>query len=491
MHYFNVYDIFKRNAALFPDQIAVKDHNESHTFKQMLKDVNGMASKISGLGMKKGERIAVLAMNRYEYLVLFGACAALQIIIVPLNWRLSEKEIAYILEDSGARMLFFDDVQKDCAKSIAISYGFSGQLVPMSLPRNLPDVSLQIPVKDELFCLIYTAAVDGNPRGAALSHGNIIFSNLQTAMTMDIDHQEVYLNMLPLFHITGMNLAMCVMHAGGKNVIMEKFDADLALSLTEKEHVTLMGSFPPILSRLMAKMEKNKYTPSSIKKITGIDSPDNIEAFSHMTDAVFWMLYGQSETSGFVTLGDAMECPGAAGRQCCISGIAILDENDREVEVGMSGEIGVRGPVVFQGYWHKNGLDTSSFGNGWHHTGDMGRMDRQGFLHFEGRKPEKELIKPGGENVYPAEVEAVILEHPGIQATCVIGVPDPKFGEGIKAVCVKKHNAQDLDEKALIEFVGQRIARYKKPGYVAFVEKLPQLATGGLDRKKIRELYAN
>ncbi len=489
MHIFTVYDMFKRNAVLFADKSAVVENNISHSFGEMLNDVHAMASELAEMGIKTGDRAAILSMNRYEYLVFYGACAALQAVAVPLNWRLSEKEIAHILSDSGSSLLLFDDTHKTRAESLAASYGFTGKLLPLCIPVAAGEMSFDMPVKDNIFCLIYTAAVDGKPRGAALSHSNIIFSNLQTCMTMGIDNQEVYLNILPLFHITGLNLALCVMHAGGKNVIMEKFDASGALSLTQKENVTLMGSFPPILSRLMEEMDKASYDILSLKKITGIDGPDNIAPFARQTGAVFWMLYGQSETSGFVTLSDAMEIPGSAGRQCCISELSILDEHDRDVETDGSGEICVRGPGVFQGYWKEGGFDTSSFRNGWHHTGDMGRIDKDGYLWFQGRKPEKELIKPGGENVYPAEVEAVILEHPGIVSTCVIGVPDPKFGEGIKAVCVKKQGAESFNEKDLIEFVGLRIARYKKPGYVEFVESLPKTGSGAVDRSKVKDMY--
>jgi long-chain acyl-CoA synthetase len=249
-----------------------------------------------------------------------------------------------------------------------------------------------------------------------------------------------------------------------------------------------LASFPPILSTLLDHMEKGDL--SSISHVTGIDSPENIEAFTRKTGATFWILYGQGETSGFVSLSNHALMPGAAGRQCPVSSLAILDdEDDTPLACGMSGEIGVRGPVVFQGYWKKEGsLDRSTMRNGWHHTGDMGRIDKNGFLWFEGRKPEKELIKPGGENVYPAEVEQAILAHPDIESVCVIGVPDPKFGEGVKAVCVKK-TGSDLNGTDLIAFVGNRIARYKKPGYVEFINALPEKPNGTIDRIKVKELH--
>ena len=258
--------------------------------------------------------------------------------------------------------------------------------------------------------------------------------------------------------------------------------------MARQEGVTLLASFPPILSTLLDNMKEGDL--SSINHVTGIDSPENIATFTRKTGATFWILYGQSETAGFVTLSDHALMPGAAGKQCPISSLAILDEDtDTPLACDRSGEIGVRGPVVFQGFWKKEGsLDRSTMRNGWHHTGDMGRIDKNGFLWFEGRMPEKELIKPGGENVYPAEVEQAILTHPDIESVCVIGVPDPKFGEGIKAVCIKKAGS-DLSESALIAHVGDRIARYKKPGYVQFIDALPEKTNGTIDRIKVKELY--
>jgi long-chain acyl-CoA synthetase len=167
-----------------------------------------------------------------------------------------------------------------------------------------------------------------------------------------------------------------------------------------------------------------------------------------------------------------------------------VDDTDRPVGTGQVGEIAVRGPMVFKGYWNLPEDTAHTFREGWHHTGDQGRFDEEGFLWYAGRKPEKELIKPGGENVYPAEVEKVILQHPAIEKTVVIGVPDPKWKEGIKAVCQLK-KGQTLAPQALIDFVGERIARFKKPQVVQFVDELPVLQDGSVDRAKVKQLYGD
>jgi long-chain acyl-CoA synthetase len=169
--------------------------------------------------------------------------------------------------------------------------------------------------------------------------------------------------------------------------------------------------------------------------------------------------------------------------------IRLVDDYDRQVPIGQVGEIVMKGPLVFKGYWNLSEDTSYTFREGWHHTGDLGRFDDDGFLWYAGRKAEKELIKPGGENVYPAEVEKVILQHPAVEKVVVFGVPDPKWKEGIKAVCRLKSD-EKLDAQELIQFVGERIARYKKPQYVEFISDFPSLEDGLPDRAKIKELYS-
>ncbi|MBI9090963.1 MAG: AMP-binding protein [Desulfobacterium sp.] len=493
-HIFGIHDIFKRNARLFPDKTATKDRHGTLSFKALFDRTNALANGLSNLGIAKNDRIAILSMNRNDYLTLYGGAAALGAIVVPINWRLSDSEINYILKDASPQLLVTDKTQANrcdfSGKQACFDTEGPDTAIPFEALLKEAVKTFPTPGNDDPFCLIYTAAIAGTPRGATLSHNNIISSNLQTAIAMALNPNDVYLNMLPLFHITGINLAFSVMQVGGGNVVMEKFDAPQALALTERERITLMASFPPILTTLLKTLETTPTDLSSLRIVTGIDAPETMLAFTQKTDSRFWALYGQSETSGFATLSDSAERPGSAGREGTISKVAILDKNDMECPVDTMGEIGVRGPLVFQGFWDKGNLDRSSIRNGWHHTGDLGRIDPDGYLWFEGRKPEKELIKPGGENVYPAEVEAVIQEHPDIMACCVIGVPDPKFGEGVKAVCVKREDSP-LTQPDLIEFVGNRIARYKKPSHVTFVQALPKDAQGKIDRNRVKALHSS
>lgn len=498
MRTFSLYDLFVRNAETHPEHTAIAEEHRRINYRHLLTNVDWLAAGLAARGIGKGDRIAVLAHNHYRYLVLFGAAASLGAVVVPVNWRLSEEEIIYILEDSAPKMLVVDAehgeklkeiLEKKCPDITLIHMDASAVKEPciddiMTSEATEPAVI----DTDDPFCIIYTAAVDGKPRGAVLSHGNLVYANLQIIATMGLSDGDVYLNMLPMFHITGINLALAVMHAGGKNVIMTQFDEKETLWMTEKETVTFWGSFPPMLSRILTAMKEGGPKPTSLKYVMGLDGPDPIATLEQETDALFWILYGQTETSGFVSFSPASQVPGSAGRIALLSRVRLVDDAEREVPTGETGEITVRGPLVFQGFWKKEADTERTFRNGWHHTGDLGVVDDRGYLFFKGRKPEKELIKPGGENVYPAEVESVILDHPAVKAVSVIGVPDPKFGEGIKAVCVLKEG-ETLTLEELAEFVAGRIARYKKPRYAEFAASLPETPDGTVDRDRVKALY--
>jgi acyl-CoA synthetase (AMP-forming)/AMP-acid ligase II len=489
----NLYDLFDRNAALYANRPALLDADGTLVFNDLKNRVDALAAGLTRRGIGKGDRVAVLALNSRHYFCLLGATARIGAVLVPLNWRLSPEELQFILRDAQPGLLLHDRQHTPVAARLADALGqpdLTGDLEAMTAEGSPPDAgSAARPAGgDSPYCIIYTAAMGGTPRGAVLSHANFIFSNLQTIATLKLDDRDAYLNMLPLYHITGLNLALSVMHAGGKNAVIPKFDARQVLQWTEEAHISVLGSFPPILSNLMEALDERPWDMSSLKHVLGLDQPDTVAAFEQRTASTFWTLYGQTETSGFVTLAPVAENPGSAGRQGLLTKYRIVDDDDQDVPPGTPGEIVVQGPLVFQGFWGQDDANRQLFRNGWHHTGDLGHLDGNGYLWFGGRKPEKELIKPGGENVYPAEVEAVILDHEAVVEVSVIGVPDPKFGEGIKAVCVLAAGAS-LSAEELAEFVAERIARYKKPRYVEFVPELPKNTDGCIDRSQVKALY--
>ncbi len=498
---FTFYDVICKNARLCGDKCAWIDSDDGrqYTFGRIKQMTDSLAAGLAARGIGRGDRIGVVAKNCAAYFLVYGAAAALGAIVLPVNWRLSEEEVQYCLNDCGPKCVFADNeyfrLVGDMASRLpSVEHYFSlGQadsdftafdaLLAQSGEQITPAAT-----PDDPLVIIHTAAVAGKPRGAVLSHNNLLFASMHLLNCMGIDHRDVHLNLLPLFHVAGLFMSAHVFLAGGLNVNMKKFDAAKAAKLIEAHRVSVMFDFTPILGSVLEAGQKEPYSLESLKKVIGLDAPQTIEQYQQATGGTFFCMYGQTETSALATMGPYDLCPGSAGRPIALAVVEVVDEDDRLLETGRVGEIVMRGPMVFKGYWNLPEDNAHTFRSGWHHTGDLGRLDENGFLWYEGRKPEKELIKPGGENVYPAEVEKVILQHPAVRQTVVFGVPDPKWKEGIKAVCTLNEGSS-LKAVELIEFVGSRIARFKKPRYVEFVETLPATADGRIDRAKVKELY--
>lgn len=499
IHDFTVYDMLKRNARLYENTTALVCANEQITFSKLLRQVQSLSGNLLRQGVHQKDRLAIMAQNCHNFFLLYGAAAAIGAIAVPINWRLSREEVQSIILDSTPKFIFFDknygdlisQLRANC-KSLQKFFVFDeseGDFASFTeLLDNYRFVEMEVSGGDP-YIIIYTAATDGKPKGAILSQNNIIFCNIQAIAMMGLTSNDAYLNILPLYHAGDIVLALSIMHAGGKNVIIPKFDPEAVLQVIEKERVTMIGTFPPILEQLTNEISREKYELSFLRYTIGVESANSMAEFEKKIGSQCWIDYGQTETMAMTTFSPYSKRAGSSGRQGLLVDIKIVDEYDREVGVGKNGEILTRGPLVFQGYWGQDELTKYTFRDGWHHTGDIGRLDTEGYLWFAGRKAEKELIKSGGENVYPVEVEKVILEHPSIEEVTVIGVPDPKYGEGIKAICVLKPDRK-LMEQELIDFVASKIARYKKPRYALFVDLLPKKEDGSIDREKVKAIYS-
>lgn len=498
---FSIYDMIARNARCYGERPAWQESRDAatRTFAQIKAAVDTLAAGLQDLGIAKGDRIGVVAPNRLEFFLLYGAAAALGAIVLPINWRLSPEEVGTNLKDGTPRIVFADPAYLETVESIqekldtVSAYIVFGEAQGpwrsfAAIQGRAEDLRPAQIDPDDGFVIIHTAAVAGRPRGAVVTHGNLLWANLQFASLMDIKATDVHLSLLPLFHVAGLFMAMACYHAGALSINMAKFDAPKAVELIAERNVTLMFEFMPILNGILEAQAASGKSLASLRAVTGLDTPETIEKYQQATGGTFYVLYGQTETACIATFGPYNDCPGSAGRPVPMATVQLLDEDDQVVPDGQTGEIAVRGPMVFKGYWNLPDDNARTFREGWHHTGDLGRFDEQGYLWYAGRKPEKELIKPGGENVYPEEVERVIRQHPAVKATVVIGVPDPKWKEGIKAVCVLQPQAQ-LSARELIEFVGGRIARFKKPGYVEFIEKLPAKEDGSIDREAVKAQY--
>jgi long-chain acyl-CoA synthetase len=498
---FTFYDLINRNALAFGSRICWQEVDDGRqlTFVEYKQRVDLLASGLSHAGIAKGDRIGVLGKNSLEFFLVYGAAARLGAIVLPINWRLSADEVCYNLNDCQAKIVFADaefqpilDAKRDELPSVKACYNLKGDLGNASKFTMLLEKGVTVPPGDvastDGFVIIHTAAVAGRPRGALLSHGNILSADMQFNCSMEFTPRDVNLNLLPLFHVAGLFMVTSTFHAGGSSLNISKFEAKEAAKLIQEKGATVFFDFPPILDSIVKAATEEHLDISSLRAVVGLGTKEVIEQFQSVSGGSYYAMYGQTETSCLATIGKYADRPGSAGKVIMLGDVQLVDEHDQPVANGEVGEITVKGPMVFLGYWGLPGDNAYTFREGWHHTGDLGRFDADGFLFYAGRKAEKELIKPGGENVYPAEVEKVILQHPAVAQTVVIGVPDPKWKEGIKAVC-QLHAGKSLTAAELIAFVGERIARFKKPQYVEFVSDLPLKKDGSPDREAVKSLY--
>jgi acyl-CoA synthetase (AMP-forming)/AMP-acid ligase II len=491
-------DIIRRNAQQFAERTAFVVEGRRVSHRDYLQRTERLAAGLAAAGVGAGDRVAIISRNNAEFAVLFGAVAWLGAILLPVNWRLNAEEVAYILGDGAPKLLIADAEEQPRIAAMGASlpfitgyYGIGANIAPFkpfaeltASDRPAPDIAGNA---DDGYLIIHTAAVDGKPRGALLSQANLIAASTQMLRYWQLDERDVGLVALPLFHVAGAGLLLGMQLAGGASLILPKFEAESAVRLIAAEKVSVLSEFAPMLGNLLDEASKGGGDLGSLRVATGLDSPETIARFeAACPKARFWAGYGQSEVSGFTTLAPFRERPGAAGCAAFLSTVAVVDELDQLLPANQVGEIVVRGPLVFKGYWRRDADNAVTFRNGWHHTGDMGRFDEAGYLWYAGRSPAKELIKPGGENVYPAEVEKAVREHEAIAEVAVIGVPDAQWGEAITAVCVCRPG-RSVTPAELIDFVAGRIARYKKPKHVVFVAALPKTAQGATDRAKVKQ----
>jgi long-chain acyl-CoA synthetase len=493
-------DILRRNAQFFPQRTAIVCGNTRISHRDYLARSERLAAGLVAQGVKAGDRVAIAARNCLEFTDLYGAAALTGAIVLPVNWRLNADEMAYVLADGEPALIIAGPEDQPTIAGIREKlpsgtkyFGIGASPAPFRAFGELTDAGALPPQLDvnphNGYVIIHTAAVDGRPRGALISQVGLIYASIQLAGAWRLDERDVALVAVPLFHVTGLGQVLTSQFVGGSSVIMPKFDPAECASAIAAEQVTIFAEFAPMLMNLLDKATETGASLKSLRAVLGLDTAETIARFEkEYPDARFWAVYGQSETSGLVTLSRWRERLGSAGRPLPLVTLALVDETDQPVATGQVGEIVVRSPMVFCGYWRREADNAVTFRNGWHHTGDMGRFDPDGYLFYAGRSPAKELIKTGGENVYPAELEKVIREHAAIAEVSVIGVPDAQWGEAVKAVCVCRPGTS-VALADLSEFVAGKLARYKRPKHVVFVDALPKTPAGAIDRAAVKQAH--
>lgn len=498
----NISDVIARNAHLHGDAVAFRFgaagvHTVTH--RDHLKRVEQLAAGLHRAGMEAGDRVSILSKNRIEYVELVGAAARLGAIVSAINWRLSAAEVLAVLAGDDPKIVFAEDefwALLDPAldrvgsplEPVAIGHrreGFRG-IDELYFDEAAPRVAVDA---DAALLLIHTAWTEGLPKAAMLSHRSLIAAAQQLHDAWTLRADDVHLCCLPLFHCTAVSLTLATQLAGGSSVLMPKYAADQAVQLIREHRVTLFAEFAPMLDGLLSAGDDVAANLASIRHVCGLDTPQTMARLeATCSEARFWVGYGQTEVSGLATLGRFRDAPGTAGAPLPLCNVTIVDDAGHPLPIGQTGEIVVRGPSVFLGYRGRPEENERAFRSGGLHTGDSGRFDADGRLCYAGRLAVKELIKTGGENVYPSEVEAVLRRHPALLDAVVIGVPDPQWGESIKAICVPVAGSLPTADE-LIDFVGASIARYKRPRIVVFATALPKRADGSTDRERVRQRH--
>lgn len=503
--------IYRRNARLFPDHPALVWESGRLTHRELLARIDAMAAGLARLGVGHGDRVAVLSKNSPLQVIAFGACELAGFVAVAVNFRLSPEETAYILADSGARTLVFEEefaatvaqVRSTLADERTYLCDGSAPVWARSVDEIAqPGESLAGagPAPDDLAYLIYTSGTTGRPKGVMLDHRSQLWLGQEVITAGAIRQDDRALVVMPLYHIGAKSKQLGYAMAGATVHLRRGFDAAEALDLIEAERITGIHLAPVMVQMMLDANEKACRDTASLRVLHYASAPMPVAVLRRAIAAfgpIFVQYYGMTETGvSTVLLPHQHVLDGApevvarlasAGQPTFWSAARVVDEAGRDVAPGAPGEVLLAGPTVMRGYWNKPEATAEAMQDGWMRTGDIGRLDAEGFLFIVDRK--KDVIISGGENIFPREVEEALHGHPAVDQVAVIGVPDERWGESVKACVVLKPGATASADD-LIAYSRTRIASYKKPRFVEFLPGLPRLANGKVDKKVLRAAAA-
>ncbi|MFP4533596.1 MAG: class I adenylate-forming enzyme family protein [Desulfobacterales bacterium] len=498
----NIGGFLTKRAALSPKKEALVLGDVRLNYQQLNQRCNRFVNSIGQLGVGPGDRVAMLALNEPEFFDLYFGLGKIGAIMVPLNHRLAGPEIQYILNDCGAKVLIFGqefasvvEAIKDeipCEHLVALmeippEYAISYQQLTAGAADTEPEITCG---DEDTLTILYTSGTTGRPKGAELTHNGYFGTSVTLRATFG-DIGEVVLMPLPLFHIGGLApVPMCV-HFGMKMVFQRAFEPKNFLELLGREKITWFGSVPAILMFLRQIPDFDKYDWHTVKMALVYAAPVPVSLIKEYAASGIEIrqLYGMTECTGPATVIDsenAIEKAGSCGPPFFHNEIRVVDLNGNEVGPNEMGEVLIAGTNLMKGYWNKPEATAETLKDGWLFSGDMGKMDEDGFLYIMDRK--KDMIISGGENIYPAEIEDVLLSHPKIGDVAVIGFEDEKWGESIKAVVTIKEG-EALTEEELIEWCQGKIGKFKIPKKVVFTDQIPRTPTGKILKRILRDQF--
>jgi fatty-acyl-CoA synthase len=496
----------ERNADFRPDKVAIHFEGAAITYADFDARIKRLAQVLKHqLGIGRGDRVAHIGTNSPEQLDLFFACARLGAMLVPLNWRLAPPELLYIINNCSASAVFggadfrpaIDAVRGEIGDCRFVGYGGPGAVdknwtdYDKLLAKAEGDDANPNVTGDTPFLVVYTSGTTGRPKGAVLSQDAIAWNAVNSTHMFDLTSDDIILTCLPMFHVGGLNIQTTpALHAGATVVIQPRFDPGLALAAIREFKPTQFVNVPATAQAMLDHPDWAKTDLSSIKQmITGSTTvPLPIIRAYQAKGVPVGQIYGSSETAPIAIAlrgEDGERKIGSTGKPAIHCQARVADEQGNELPPGEPGEILVRGPNILIEYWGDEEATRAALRDGWYHSGDVGYRDEEGFYFVVDRK--KDMIISGSENIYPAELEAVLDECDDIAEAAVVARPDEKWGEVAVAVVVPKTGAE-LDRDAVLGLYNDRLARYKHPRDVVFVDALPRNVMGKILKFEIREM---
>lgn len=486
-----------RRARKTPDKTAIV-HGETHvSYAELYIRVTRLAHALRKSGVRRGDRVAYLGPNHPAFCEVLFAAGLLGAVFVPLNTRLTAPELEHCVTDSGAGVLAFAPQHTAIAAELT---GWIRHRIALDGDyERLLDAARADPIDepvalDEPCMIMYTSGTTGKPKGAVLSHGNITWNAVNVLVDIDLAADEVTLVVAPLFHTAGLNMTcLPTILKGGTVVLMEKFEPAAVLSMIGQHRVTYMFGVPAMYDAMAACAQWPNADLSSLRQVNcgGAPVPPTTIHEYQRRGLSFSQGYGMTETSPgalYLTRDASTTKTGTAGVPHFFTDVRVVDPEGEEVGPGQKGEVVISGPNVMGGYWGLPEASAQALTGGVFHSGDVATVDDDGYVTIVDRI--KDLIISGGENIYPAEVEVSLREHPAVTDCAVIGVPDPRWGEVGRAVIVTDPGSTP-SEQDVLGFLADRLARYKVPKSAVFTEELPRNATGKLLKKRLRAQYGN
>jgi fatty-acyl-CoA synthase len=495
-----------RRALLTPNKEGVLDNiqNKRYTFEVMDNRANQAARLLLDLGVQKGDRVGVFSKNRFDFLDILFACGKVGAILTPFNTRLTTPEIEYLIKKTDPTMFFYDpnlkpqfeEFRSFLAKKQVVVMGekktdtdsdfHSLMMKKASNPVDRPSITL-----DDPYLIVFTGGTTGLPKGAILSHGLVLWNSVNTIVSWGLRPDDIQPLLFPLFHTGGINVLLIpFFHIGAKSIIMGDFDVDATLKVIDEEKCTLVIAVPTMFNMLSESpnFEKSNFDTVRVFISGGAPCPVAIMEKYWKRGKILKMGYGLTEVGPnnfYLPDSDVKRKPSSVGFPVFHCDMKVVDDHRDEVPAGNVGELLLRGPHIFSGYWDEPEETAKTIEqDGWVHTGDLVKKDEEGFYFITGRK--KDMFISGGENVYPTEIEELLYKHPAILEAAVVGVPHEKWGEVGKAVIVLKPN-KSLTEKEILEYLDGKLARYKIPKYYEFRKELPKSAAGKILKRELTD----